>query len=180
MRAEVNYFYRMLIVMLGMLAIPALAGTQDEPSLPRGVITVDVRDAPSLSLKNMDGEPYDVADSRGKWVFMHFWASWCGPCRREMPTIQAISDEFEGTDLQITLVNTAEDEDTVFDFMGIVAPDMDTLLDSDGQVTEKWQPRGLPATYFVDPEGKLRYIALGGRPWDEGEYLAFLKGLIAK
>ena len=180
MRAEVTRFYHTLVVLLGLLTMPAAIAAETGNKLPRGVITVDGRDAPPLSLKNMDGEAYNVTDSRGKWVFMHFWASWCGPCRKEMPTIQAISDKFRDSDLQIVMVNTAEDEDTVFNFMGIVAPDMDTLLDSDGQVTEKWQPRGLPATYFVDPEGKLRYIALGGRPWNEGEYLAFLKGLIAK
>ena len=95
-----------------------------------------------------------------------------------MPTIQAIDAEFKDSGLVIVLINTAEDEDTVFDFLGTVAPDMNTLLDSDGLATEQWQPRGLPSTYFVDPEGRLRYIALGGRPWDKGAYLGFLKGLI--
>jgi thiol-disulfide isomerase/thioredoxin len=165
-----------------LVAAPAHSESQGNQltNLPKGVITVDGRDAPPLALANMDGETYDLAQSKGKWVFVHFWASWCGPCRKEMPTIQAIVDQFADSDLHIVLVNTAEDEDTVFNFLGIVAPDMDSLLDSDGSVTEAWQPRGLPSTYFVDPQGKLRYVALGGRPWDEGEYLGFLKMLIAK
>ncbi|MCK5091293.1 MAG: TlpA family protein disulfide reductase, partial [Gammaproteobacteria bacterium] len=110
----------------------------------------------------------------------HFWASWCGPCRKEMPTIQAIFPEFKDSGLEIVLVNTAESEDTVFNFIGIVAPDLNPLMDIDGLATERWQPRGLPATFFIDPKGKLRYLALGGRPWDKPEYLAFLKNLIKK
>ena len=51
------------------------------------------------------------------------------------------------------------------------------MMDSDGQVTEAWQPRGLPATYLVDPQGNIRYQALGGRPWDQEEYLGFLRKL---
>lgn len=168
-----------LLVLLPILA--SANNTSKSPGivqLPRGIITVDGRDAPALVLKDINAEPWDLSTSRGKWVFVHFWASWCGPCRKEMPTIQAIASEFKDSGLNIVLVNTSEDEDTVFDFLSTVAPDMNTLLDSDGKVTERWQPRGLPSTYFVDPEGKLRYVALGGRPWDKGEYLGFLKGLI--
>lgn len=166
-----------------LLVLLSLQGVADEAagqSLPRGIITLDGRAASAVTLKDLDGNSFDLSTQRGKWTFLHFWASWCGPCRKEMPTIQAIWSEFQDTDLAIVLVNTAEDEDTVFNFMGIVAPDMNTLLDSDGKVTERWQPRGLPSTFFIDPEGKLRYLALGGRPWDKGEYLAFLKSLIKK
>lgn len=173
--------YRTLTAaLLVLLSLQGLADETASQSLPRGIITLDGRAATAVTLKDLDGNSFDLSAQRGKWTFLHFWASWCGPCRKEMPTIQAIWSEFQGTDLAIVLVNTAEDEDTVFNFMGIVAPDMNTLLDSDGKVTERWQPRGLPSTFFIDPEGKLRYLALGGRPWDKGEYLAFLKSLIKK
>lgn len=149
-----------------------------ESGLPKGVITLDGYDAPPLVLKDIDQETYDIKQSRGKWVFVHFWASWCVPCRKEMPTIQAIIPEFSDSNLDIIVINTAEDEDTVFNFLGIAAPDIVPFLDTDGVVTEHWQPRGLPATYLVDPEGKVRYVVLGGRPWDEPEYNNFLKGLL--
>jgi len=146
--------------------------------LPKGLLTLDGRDAPPLVLKNMDGETWDLSEARGHWVFVHFWATWCGPCRREMPTIQAIFPEFDPQELEIVLVNTAETEDTVFGFLASVVPDITPLMDEDGLVTERWQPRGLPASFFVDPEGKLRYLALGGRPWDTPAYLDFIKQLI--
>ncbi|MGW8309940.1 MAG: TlpA family protein disulfide reductase [Thiogranum sp.] len=147
-------------------------------SLPKGIMTLDGREAPPLVLENMDGESWDLGDARGHWVFVHFWASWCGPCRREMPTIQAIYPEFDPAQLEIVLINVAESEDIVFGFLASVAPDIDPLMDSDGLAAERWQPRGLPATFFVDPEGKLRYLALGGRPWDTPPYKAFLEGLL--
>lgn len=159
------------------LAVTLVATAHAADELPKGIIVTDGREAPALQLQDTAGVAYDLADSRGKWVFVHFWASWCGPCRREMPTIQAVAGRFTGTKLEIVLVNTAEDEDTVFSFLASIAPDLDTLLDSDGLVTEAWQPRGLPSTYLVDPEGRLRYVALGGRPWNAPEYLAFLERL---
>ena len=80
--------------------------------------------------------------------------------------------------MEVVLVNTAESEDIVFEFIAAVSPELNPLLDVDGQVTELWQPRGLPATFFVDPEGKLQYLALGGREWDTAIYLDFLNNLI--
>ncbi len=175
MQSKIVSFTASLLILL---SVQVVAEPQSTSALPRGIITVDGRDAPELILKDINGDTYDLSKSRGKWVFVHFWASWCSPCRKEMPTIQTIASQFKDSGLSIVLVNTSEDEDTVFDFLGTVAPDMNTLLDSDGKVTERWQPRGLPSTYFVDPQGKLRFIALGGRPWDKGEYLGFLNNLI--
>jgi cytochrome c biogenesis protein CcmG/thiol:disulfide interchange protein DsbE len=148
--------------------------------IPKGIITLDGRQAPSLVLNDLDGESWDISKAKGRWLFVHFWASWCGPCRKEMPTIQAIYNQFDKSELEIVIINTAEPEDTVFSFLASIQMDIDTLLDRDGLVTEQWQPRGLPSTFFVDPDGKLRYLALGGRPWDSPAYLAFLNRLAGK
>jgi len=144
---------------------------------PKGIIVLDGRLAPELKLKDMDENPFDLTTLRGKWVFVHFWATWCGPCRKEMPTINAIYPIFKDSQLEIVIINTAESEDIIFSFLGIAAPDIASLLDKDGLTTERWQPRGLPSTFFVDPKGRLRYLALGGRPWDEPKYIKFLKDL---
>lgn len=145
--------------------------------LPRGIIKLDGRIAPALVLTNMDGESWDIKKARGHWLFVHFWASWCGPCRKEMPRIQAIQNEFDKSVLEFVVINTSESEDTVFTFLASIQMDISPLLDRDGQVTERWQPRGLPSTYLVDPAGRLRYLALGGRKWNSPEYLHFLKSL---
>ena len=156
------------------VSLPSMAAD----TLPKGLLVLDGREAPPLVLNDLDGERWDISESHGHWLFVHFWASWCGPCRKEMPTIQAIFPKFDASQLEIVLVNTAESEDVVFTFLAEVAPDLTPLVDADGRVTEQWQPRGLPATFFVDPEGRLQYLALGGRPWDTTEYLRFLQRLV--
>ena len=151
----------------------------DEVGLPRGIMVVENRPAPELRLADMDGQSLDLEDLRGRWAFVHFWAGWCGPCRKEMPAIQHMAELLAETPLHVVIVNTAESEDTVFSFLAAVAPGLNTLLDHDGLVTEQWQPRGLPASFLVDPGGRIRYLALGGRPWDETAYLDFLRSLTA-
>jgi thiol-disulfide isomerase/thioredoxin len=162
-----------LVLVVLSLTVPAAQGAD----LPAGIIAVDPRQAPDFRLEDMDGNAYALEESRGRWVFMHFWASWCGPCRREMPAIARMVDRVEGLPLDVVVVNTAEDADTIFEFLAAVAPSLQSLMDRDGLVTEDWRPRGLPATYLVDPDGMIRFQALGGRPWDEPVYLAFLERL---
>lgn len=159
-----------LLVLLFFAGTPVFAET-----LPKGIIHLDAKEAPALILNDMDGNLFDLSKFKGHWVFVHFWASWCGPCRKEMPTIQATLSEYKDSRLKFAIVNTAETEDAVFSFLGSVASDdIVPLMDYDGLVTERWQPRGLPSTFFVDPEGKLRYQALGGRDWQNAEYKKFL------
>ncbi|MGD8796502.1 MAG: TlpA disulfide reductase family protein [Thiohalophilus sp.] len=168
--------YRFLPWLMLLLALPVYA----QPSaLPEGIIQLDPYPAPVLSLNDLDGEPYSLENQHGSVVFVHFWASWCGPCRKEMPAIQRMWDKLQDEGLEIALVNTAENEDTVFSFLAIHAPNIRPLMDHDGQMTEQWKPRGLPATYLVNRNGQVIYQAIGGRPWDEPTYLAFLRKLIA-
>ncbi len=147
------------------------------PVVPKGILSIAAYSAPPLELNDIDGNPFNLSQKKGRWAFVHFWASWCGPCRREMPAIQNMVEKLKTSPLVFAIVNTAENEDTVFTFLGLLAPDIVSLMDLDGQVTEAWQPRGLPSTYLVDPAGIVRYQALGGRPWDDDEYLQFLTQL---
>jgi thiol-disulfide isomerase/thioredoxin len=164
-------------VIAAALVVLAAAQIHAAAELPEGVLRVAGTPAPPLQLDNLDGDAYDLENSRGRWRFVHFWASWCGPCRKEMPSIDRMTRLLGDTDIEFVLVNTAETEDSVFTFLGIVAPDLLPLLDSDGLATEAWQPRGLPATYLVDPDGLIQYQALGGRDWEKPAYLEFLRNL---
>jgi thiol-disulfide isomerase/thioredoxin len=169
---------RLLLLCCLVLTGPAWPAA-DDPFLPPGVMVVDGTPAPALRLDSIDGETYDLAGSRGHWVFVHFWATWCGPCKREMPSIQRMIKQLQTRQIEFVMVNTAETEDEVFTFLAAVAPDVTPLMDTGGLVTEQWQPRGLPASFLVDPQGYIRYQALGGREWDTVPYLDFLHRLEA-
>jgi len=165
---------------LALLSLALVAGAAaDSTSIPKGIIVLDGRPAPALALRDMDGKEQRLEGLRGHWVFVHFWATWCGPCRREMPTIPRMVADL-GDSWRVLLVNTAESDDEVFAFLAGVAPELNSLLDRDGSVTARWQPRGLPSTFLVDPKGRLRYLALGGRAWDDPAYGAFLRGLASR
>lgn len=160
------------LILLATISSPLPAG-----ELPRGLITLDNSLADNFQISDYDGKHYDLMQSRGKWVFVHFWASWCGPCRKEMPIVYKLEKQLADKPIDFVLINTAEDEDTIFAFLGSVAPDLHSYMDKDGDITEAWSPRGLPTTFFIDPQGRKRYLALGGRPWDKEEYQRFLQFL---
>ena len=155
------------------LAIARLEANQ----LPAGIIQPKAITAPALKVSDIDGEALQESEYKGKWHFIHFWASWCGPCRREVPAIDKMWKVMKKEGLALSFINTAEDEDTIFSFLSVHAPELRALMDKDGLVTEQWKPRGLPATYLVDPQGIIRYQALGGREWHTPPYLNFLRSL---
>ncbi|MDH5178604.1 MAG: TlpA family protein disulfide reductase [Gammaproteobacteria bacterium] len=161
-----------------LLSLGLICSAAASPTPPEGILQLTPYAAPALTLSDIDGAPFSLPARPGQWVFVHFWASWCGPCRKEMPAIQRMVKILASEGLLVALINTAENEDTVFSFLAAHAPDIRALMDRDGLVTEQWQPRGLPATYLVGPDGRVYYQALGGRPWDEPTYLDFLRGLL--
>ncbi len=144
---------------------------------PFGIRNYDIGTAPDFTLQDIDGEKFELKSTKGHWVFLHFWASWCGPCREEMPTVQRLADTMKD-DLTIIMINTAEDEDTIFEFLGAIDVELNSLMDVDGLVTEVWKPRGLPTTFLINPQGEIKYQAIGGREWDKSEYIHFLKQLL--
>lgn len=169
--------FKTVILAIGMCFSAAAFAADIAP--PFGIRHYDIGTAPNFTLQDIDGETFDLSSTRGHWVFLHFWASWCGPCKEEMPTIQHLADELAENELEIIMVNTAEDEDTVFAFLGALNVDINSLLDKDGQVTEQWKPRGLPTSFLINPKGEIKYQAIGGREWNKPEYIVFIRRLIA-
>ena len=168
-------FFKLLIFTLTFCF--AEAGFSNEIKVPFGIRHYDTGVAQNFSLEDVDGETFELKNSRGHWVFLHFWASWCGPCREEMPAVQRLADTMKDN-LTIVMINTAEDEDTIFEFLGTIDVELNSLMDVDGLVTEVWKPRGLPTSFLINPKGEIKYQAIGGREWDQPEYIRFLKRLL--
>jgi thiol-disulfide isomerase/thioredoxin len=146
--------------------------------VPFGIRNYDIGMAKDFTLNDVDGEKFELNSTKGDWVFLHFWASWCGPCRKEMPGIQKLAKDMQGEQFEIVMINTAENEDTIFEFLAAINVDLNSLMDLDGLVTEAWKPRGLPTTFLINPQGEVKFQAIGGREWDKPEYIDFLKRLI--
>lgn len=146
--------------------------------LPKGMIALSEEVAPDFQLTDNNGGSIRLSELKGHWLFVHFWASWCGPCREELPKIEKLIASFHNKPLKFVLINTAETDDTVFEFLGTLSIDVQTFMDRDGQVTEQWKPRGLPTTILVDPHGQKRFLVMGGRPWDTPAYRGFLDRLV--
>lgn len=163
----------LLLPLLYLLVCNPVIAVESQPV--KGIRNYDIGLAPNFKLHDIDGETFTLKDYRGRWVFLHFWASWCGPCRKEMPTIEKLINVIDENKLKIVMINTAEDDDTIFTFLGSLNIEAISLMDEDGVITDKYKPRGLPTTFLIDPEGYLRYQAIGGREWDKKEYLDFIQ-----
>ncbi|NIP72410.1 MAG: TlpA family protein disulfide reductase [Gammaproteobacteria bacterium] len=133
--------------------------------------------APALALKDVDGTLHRLEDYRGRVVIVNFWATWCPPCRREMPSMERAWNRLKGHGVIMLAVDVGEDADTVFTFTADYPVTFPLLLDQEGDVVRAWPVLGLPTTFIVDPEGRLAYQAIGGREWDAPELLETIRAL---
>jgi cytochrome c biogenesis protein CcmG, thiol:disulfide interchange protein DsbE len=117
--------------------------------------------APSLSLPLLGGGTRDLVGQRGKVVVLNFWATWCGPCRAEMPELQQLSDDLRDQPFTLLSVDLDEDGPTIEAFRDELGLRMPMLMDQDGDVAASYGVRGLPATFLVDQHGELRQQRLG-------------------
>lgn len=149
-------------------------GLNAEPALTP---LVDKKPAPALLLPDMDGVKHDIRDYRGRPVIINFWATWCPPCRRELPSMNRAWKKIKDEGIAMLAVDVGEDEDTVFTFMADYPIDFTVLLDSSGDVSARWPLLALPTTFVLDREGRLVYQAIGGREWDNDSLLDKVRAL---
>jgi thiol-disulfide isomerase/thioredoxin len=115
---------------------------------------------------------------RGKPLIVNFWATWCPPCRAEMPSMERAWQELADEDILLIGINVGENADTVNGFIEQVPVSFPLPMDTDSQLTQTWPLlRGLPTTFVVDPDGRLVYIATGEREWDDPVLLDLVRAL---
>ena len=123
--------------------------------------------APALSLQNLDGRPVRLEDYRGKVVLLNFWATWCEPCREEMPSMNKLRAAFAGRPFEVLAVNLGEGEPRIKRFLEQVPLDFPVLLDRDSAAAKAWRVRVLPASFLIGPDGRIRYSVLGEYNWSQ-------------
>lgn len=171
----------LLLLLLGVTT--SLNADWQQPELSHNLTVVKkVIPASNFELQDMDEEKVKLSDYRGKVVLLNFWATWCPPCIREMPSMERLHQQVDAEDFKVIAVNQMEDADQVFAFTGQleIDPTFAILFDSTSEVSREYAVRGLPTTYLIDKEGNIRYRAVGGREFDHAEVIKTIKQLIAE
>jgi peroxiredoxin len=132
-----------------------------------------------FELQDLTGESRRLSDFRGKVVFLNFWATWCGPCRFEMPSMEKLYQRLNTKGLEIVAVNLQEDRKTVQRFVDEYGLSFPVLLDATGRVGATYGARSIPTTYIVDREGFVIAGTIGTREWDTENYIRFFEKLLA-
>jgi peroxiredoxin len=135
---------------------------------------------PALQLEDADGAMHSLADYRGKVVLVNFWATWCVPCREEMPSIESLRRTMQGKPFAVLAVNVGEGGRVARSFGQKLDLGFPLLLDRDTRVAKAWSARVLPASYLIGPDGKIRYSYLGELDWSSAEVRARIEMLMPK
>ncbi len=166
------------LLVLGMPAVPANAA--DLPPLSHSLTKQTPKPAPALKLPDLDGSPHDLAKLKGKVVLINFWATWCPPCRREMPSMERLSQTLSGEAFTALAVDVGEDTDTIEAFASQLeaTPTFPILLDRRSHAMQAWKVGGLPTTFLIDKRGRIVASAVGGREFDHPEIVRSIRQLL--
>jgi len=159
-------FVALLVVALA--ATPALA-TQG---------ALDGQQAPDFALQNLDGENMRLSEYRGEVVMINFWATWCGPCRQEMPLLDELYDRYERVGFQLLGVNIDDDPRRAMEMADELGISFPVLFDDRKEVSELYRVEAMPVTVILDREGVVRYTHYGYKPGYEEYYLDQVRTLL--
>ena len=120
---------------------------------------------PPLALEDLEGRTHSLADYRGKVVLVNFWATWCEPCRAEMPSMERLRSRLSAQPFAVLGVNMAEPLSRIEKFLAVVPVAFVLLRDRDGAVAKAWRAKLLPASFLVDRDGRVRYLVYGELDW---------------
>ena len=133
---------------------------------------------PPLALRDLRGKEHKLADYRGKVVVLNFWATWCEPCREEMPSMQRLQDKLAGKPFAVLAVDFGEGAPRVSEFLKKVPVRFTVLLDRDTSAASAWKVKVLPTTLVLDPEQRIRYSAVGDLEWDSSAVESVIRKLL--
>lgn len=177
-------------VIIGFLALvkwgeSVFQGKNRQPSAQKGVFEKLGMEkpekgilAPDFWLEDLSGRRVELKSLRGKVVFLNFWATWCVPCREEMPTMEKLDRELKSQGLEILAVDYKEGPSDVRAFFAQLGLTFTALLDKEGKVSNNYGTWSVPLSVFINRKGELAGKALGSRRWDSPEAKAFIRGLL--
>jgi len=147
------------------IGLPALAGPSGAP-------------APQFTLSARSGRDVSLTQYHGQVVMINFWASWCGPCRQEMPLLESIYKKYNKLGFTLLGVNVEPDSKAADDWLQATPVTFPILYDKESKVSKLYEVAGMPSTVIIDRSGKMRVLHRGYKPGDENEYLDSIRTLI--
>lgn len=138
----------------------------------------ETRVAPDFTIEDTQGVTHSLADYRGQVLVVNFWATWCPPCVKEMPSLQRAWEELRKEDIAVLAINMGEQKQAIEDFIQKYPVELPILLDKDFDMADAWSVTGLPTTYVVDSEGQIVFQVIGEREWDDPDLLEEIRGLL--
>jgi peroxiredoxin len=150
-----------------MLALPAWAGVADVA-------------APAFTLQSTDGQSVSLAQFKGDVVMINFWASWCGPCRQEMPLLDSIYKQYKDMGFMLLGVNVEPHASNANAWLKKTPVSYPILYDPNSRVSQLYQVQAMPTTVIVDRKGIVRFVHNGYLPGDENQYMNSIRALIVQ
>ncbi len=136
--------------------------------------------APALSLDDFGAGGFNLENHRGRVVLVNFWASWCRPCVREIPSLHRLRAKIESPGFEIVTVNVGEGRDRITRFLERVPVELPVLLDIDSSSARDWNVYVYPSSYLVDHRGEIRYAYLGALEWDSTKNIKIIRDLLGQ
>jgi thiol-disulfide isomerase/thioredoxin len=148
------------------------------PAMSAGLKAVTPKQAPALPFSLLSGKPLDIGKLRGQVVLVNFWATWCPPCRKEMPSLDRLDKMESGRRFTVLAVDVKEQADLVERFLEEMPLSFPIALDEDGKLAKAWKAFVYPTSYLVDKMGQIRYSLNGPIEWDEPEVVEVIEQLM--
>ncbi len=143
------------------------------------VAALDIgQSAPDFTLKSIQGKNLNLAEQRGQIIVINFWASWCGPCRKEMPILQTFHNKYKNLGVSVWGVNVEQENQAGQDFLADLNLSFPIFFDSSNTISADYQVEAMPTTVIVDRSGKVRYVFRGYKNGYEKKYAKAIKTLI--
>jgi len=171
-------FANLLITVVLTLAVPTISpgqGTVRELGL---LPEPDPYPAPGFRSVTTDGKPLGTEEIRGKIVLLNFWATWCPPCRFEMPSMERLYQEFKGDGLEIVAVNFMESAETARSFMKESGFTFPVLMDQGGEISQRYGVHAIPVTFLIGRKGLLMAKSMGYKDWYTEKMRGFFRTMV--
>ena len=185
-KSDLTDIYMRAVKLMSTVTIPAITSNTKLASLEPKSVLYETKllpfkgstTPPKLELASILGNTINIKDYKGKVVLINFWASWCKPCVREIPSLVRLRSRMQSKPFEILTVNIGEDSKVIKEFVNKIKFDLPILMDADGIAVKDWKVYAYPSNYVLDKQGIIRYAYRGALEWDSENIVKTFEDLL--